>query len=64
MFFARRNGALAQPNTGDLWAKKHNEGTEKGFRWMNNKEKNHKLDGAYTKYVTKVYVFLTQLVAA
>jgi hypothetical protein len=33
------------------------EGTEKGFRWMNNKEKRHKLDGAYTKYVTKVYVF-------
>jgi hypothetical protein len=40
------------------------EGTEKGFRWMNNKKKRHKLDGAYTQYVTKVYVFLTQLVAA
>jgi hypothetical protein len=40
------------------------EGTEKGFRWMNNKEKRHKLDGAYTQYVTKVYVFLTRLVAA
>jgi hypothetical protein len=31
---------------------------------MNNKEKRHKLNGAYTQYVTKVYVFLTQLVAA
>jgi hypothetical protein len=24
------------------------EGTEKGFRWMNNEEKRHKLDGGYT----------------
>jgi hypothetical protein len=40
------------------------EASKQGFKWMNNKEKNHQLDVAYRQYVTKVDGFLTRLVAA